>query len=249
MRLNSLPILVLISADAEWRAVKEILQPKEVLNSPYGEFFIQPYPRLNYPQGVIFFQGGWGKICAAGSAQYGIDRFQPILLFNLGTCGGIAGRIKRGQIVLVEKTIVYDLIEMMEPSDAVDRFYTSELDLSFLIEPYPCEVIKQTMLSADRDIQVEEIPWLVEKYGAAVCDWESGAIAFVAKKNHLPLVILRGVSDLVSPSGGEAYGNLALFHHSTYLVMKNLLENVEGWLGCVDFTAIASKSQVRTVQS
>lgn len=92
MRLNSQPILVLISANDEWGAVKEILQPGEVLNSLYGEFFIQPYPKLNHPQEVIFFQGGWGKIAAASSTQFGIDRFRPILLFNLGTCGGIAGR-------------------------------------------------------------------------------------------------------------------------------------------------------------
>lgn len=238
MRLNSKPVLVLISANAEWIAVKAFLKPREVFNSPYGEFFVHSYTKPNNPQEVIFFQGGWGKISAAGSTQFVIDQFEPILLFNLGTCGGIAGRIGRSQIVLVDKTIVYDLIELMDDNEAVQSFYVTEMDLSFLREPYPCEVERQTMLSADRDLLAEDIPFLVQKYQARVCDWESAAIAFVAKKNNMPLVILRGVSDLVSPSGGEAYGNPALFHQSTQVIMETLLETFEDWLACVDFSAI-----------
>ena len=49
---------------------------------------------------------------------------------------------------------------------------------------------------------------LIEKYNAVAADWESGAIAWVAKKNNTRVLILRGVSDLVDDSGGEAYGNL-----------------------------------------
>ena len=240
MSLTSKAVLVLISADAEWAAVKQILQPREISRSPFGEFFYQT-PGSNYPQEVIFFQGGWGKIAAASSTQFGIDRFRPILLLNLGTCGGIAGRIERGQIVLVEKTIVYDLIEQMDNNEDVQIYYASDLDLSFLLEPYPCAVKRQIMLSADRDLLAEDIPFLVQKYNATVCDWESAAIAFVAKRNAVPLVILRGVSDLVSPSGGEAYGNLALFHQSTTSIMKNLLEKFEGWLACVDHLILESK--------
>ncbi|MCX8063052.1 MAG: 5'-methylthioadenosine/S-adenosylhomocysteine nucleosidase [Anaerolineales bacterium] len=247
MNINSKPILVLISADAEWNAVKEIIRPGETHTSPYGEFFVQTRTKPNHPQELIFFQGGWGKISAAGSTQYGVDRFFPSVLFNLGTCGGIAGRIERGQIVLVESTVVYDLIEMMEASEEVHNFYTTDLDLSFFAEPYPFDVKRQTMFSADRDILAEDIPFLVKKYGATVCDWESAAIAFVAKRNSVPLVILRGVSDLVSQEGGEAYGNLALFHQSTYSIMENLVDNFEYWLDCVDFTVIESLLTSKTL--
>ena len=65
---------------------------------------------------------------------------------------------------------------------------------------------------------------LVEKYEAVAADWESGAIAWVAKKNGTRLLILRGVTDLVGTDGGEAYGNLGLFHTRTKEVMKDLFE-------------------------
>lgn len=59
-------VVVLISADAEWVAVKQLLSPGYPHRSPFGEFFLGHSPS-NYPQELIFFQGGWGKICAAGS--------------------------------------------------------------------------------------------------------------------------------------------------------------------------------------
>ncbi len=79
-----------------------------------------------------YFHGGWGKISAAATTQYVIDHFQPDLLVNLGTCGGFEGRIARGTIILVTKTIVYDIIEQMsEPEEAIAH-YSTELDLSWL---------------------------------------------------------------------------------------------------------------------
>lgn len=34
-------------------------------------------------------RGGWGKIDAAAAAQYGISRWQPSVVINLGTCGDL----------------------------------------------------------------------------------------------------------------------------------------------------------------
>jgi nucleoside phosphorylase len=62
---------------------------------------------------VLFFWGGWGKIAAAGSTQYVIDRWRPQLLVNLGTCGGFDGAIERDMVVLAIKTVVYDIVEQM----------------------------------------------------------------------------------------------------------------------------------------
>jgi hypothetical protein len=52
----------------------------------------------------------------------------------------------------------------------------------------------------------------------------------VAKRNKTPLVILRGVTDLVDTKGGEAYGNLEVFEAGTRKVMKDLLERFDAAL-------------------
>ena len=83
-------------------------------------------------------------------------------------------------------------------------------------------MVRGLLVSADRDILAGDIPGLVEKYGAVAADWESGAIAWVAQKNGLRCLILRGVTDLVGATGGEAYGNIQVFHENTKTVMKDI---------------------------
>ena len=222
-------IVVIISANAEWRVVKELYPNLPLQTSPFGEFADLQLGTFE----LQFFHGGWGKISAAATAQYLIDYFQPDLLVNLGTCGGFAGRVETGTVILVERTLVYDIIEQMGDGAEAIEHYASTLDLSWLAEPYPHPVSRGLLVSADRDIVLEDIPMLIEKYNAVAADWESGAIAWVAKKNKMRLLILRAVTDLVGGDGGEAYGNIELFHERTKIVMKALIEQLPDWLALV----------------
>ncbi|GAB4398197.1 MAG: hypothetical protein OHK0031_17920 [Anaerolineales bacterium] len=214
--------VILISANAEWRAVKELLRPAALEVTPFGESFVQ--------DGARFMLGGWGKISAAASAQYALDHFSPLFLVNLGTCGGFAGRIERGALLLVERTITYDIFEQMGDSAAALEQYSVALDTSWLgTLPAAPPLQRGLLLSADRDIFPADIPALIEKFDARAADWESSAIAWVAARNGARALILRGVTDLVSPLGGEAYGDLALFHSRTRQVMENLLAWWRAW--------------------
>jgi adenosylhomocysteine nucleosidase len=217
--------LVLISANAEWRAVREILNPIKIQKSPFGESFVI--------DDLIWFQGGWGKVSAAATTQYAIDHFHPRLLVNLGTCGGFEGYVERGTVILVTKTIVYDIFEQMsDPNEAI-LHYSTDLDLSWLPNPLPCRVQPGLLVSADRDIIPGDIPNLVSRYRAVAADWESGAIAWVAKQNGVRCLILRGVTDLVGIGGGEAYDNIELFNKNTRSIMKTLINQLPVWLAAV----------------
>jgi len=219
-------ILTVISANSEWRAVKELFPALQFRESPFGEFADLALGA----QRLTLFHGGWGKVSAAASAQYVIDRFAPDLLINLGTCGGFAGRIQIGTVILVERTLIYDIIEQMGDGAEAIEHYASFLDLTWLPSNLPHPVSRGLLVSADRDILADDIPMLIETYGAVAADWESGAIAWVARKNGTRCLILRGVSDLVGGDGGEAYGNLELFHQRTKTVMKNLFDQLPDWL-------------------
>jgi adenosylhomocysteine nucleosidase len=223
-------IVVIISANAEWRVVKELYPKIEIQHSPYGEFAELVSPTLNVKR-LTLFHGGWGKISAAATAQYVIDHFQPDLLVNLGTCGGFAGRIETGTIMLVERTLVYDIIEQMGDGVEAIEHYSTDIDLSWLTMDHgQPSVVRGLLVSADRDIVPKDIPMLIEKYDAVAADWESGAIAWVAKKNKTRLLILRGVSDLVGWDGGEAYGKIEIFHERTKTVMRELFRQLPEWL-------------------
>lgn len=235
-------IIILISANAEWRAVKELFPNLELRQTPFGESAdLRPFDKLRAGLSTFdltLIHGGWGKISAAATAQYVIDHFHPDLLINLGTCGGFAGRIQTGTVILVERTLVYDILEQMGDGAEAIEHYATNIDLSWLVDGGKGlmdheKMVRGLLVSADRDIVVEDIPMLIEKYGAVAADWESGAIAWVAKKNGTRLLILRAVTDLVGADGGEAYGNIELFHARTKEVMKLLFEQLPKWLEIV----------------
>jgi adenosylhomocysteine nucleosidase len=112
LHAKDLPFAVLISANAEWKAVRPQFAGAAVHKSPYGEFFFVNIQR----ERVLFFHGGWGKVAAAGSTQYVIDHFKPARLINLGTCGGVEGRVKRLAVVAPDKVVIYDIAEAMGDS-------------------------------------------------------------------------------------------------------------------------------------
>ena len=148
----------------------------------------------------------------------------------------IEGAIPRDTIILAERTLVYDIIEQMgDPDAALERFATN-LDLSWLKEPYPMLVHRGLLLSGDRDLVAEEVPELHARFGAVAGDWESGAIAWVAARNGVRCLILRGVTDLVGPGGGEAYdGTMEFFTERAHAVMTELMHALPEWLACVDW--------------
>ncbi len=217
-------VVVIISAIAEWKAVKEIFPQLKVNDSAYGESSIVNLGGYD----LKLYHSGWGKIASAGMMQYVIDHDQPDLVVNLGTCGGFEGLVDLGDLVLVERTFIYDIVELMGDLNIID-YYASTLDLSWLPKPYPHPVRPGMIASADSDLPPNKIAPL-KAYGAIVGDWESGALAWVAAKNKQKLLILRGVSDLVSEESGEAYDNLPLFEERTKGVMRRLFKQLPDWL-------------------
>ena len=218
--------VVLISAGAEWRALlqgpaNDLPEKSGLDQSPYGEWF---EARINSRR-VIFLHGGWGKVAAAASTEYAIQRWQPQHLLNLGTCGGFAGLTEVGEIMLAQETLIYDIIEQMgDPQAAIQRYtcrtYWPDMDA---LEKLPFPVRRVRLVSADRDILSSDIPGLIEQYGAVAADWESGAIAWVAERHNLPCLILRGVTDLVSTSSGEAYGGIEIYRNRSRGIMQILV--------------------------
>lgn len=228
--MNPTPVraVVIVSANEEWKSVERRYAHLPAQGCPFGTF----YEAAIGGQALIFLHGGWGKTAAAASAQYAVCRWQPRLLINLGTCGGLHGKIERGEIILVEETWMYDVIERMGDARQALEQYHVRLNLSWLREPYPFGVRQGMLLSADQDIDPARVAELKAAYGGVAADWESGAIAWVAQRNHTPCLILRAVTDLVDERGGEAYGCWEVFTSNTRAVMDRFLDHLSQWLAC-----------------
>ena len=226
---------IAISAQAEWAVVRAAHRDAALEYTPWGEAFARVIDAGGRALPVVFFHGGWGKVAAAGSTQYAIARWKPRYLVNLGTCGGFGDSIERYTILLFERTIIYDIQEAMGDAAEAIAAYTTTLDLSWLRGTDPSSVRRSLLLSADRDLRPTELAELSARYRAIAADWESGAIAYICQRNHQRALILRGVSDLVHPTGASAYGNMAHFEEGTERVMQKLLADLPLWLArCPD---------------
>ncbi|MBM9502382.1 5'-methylthioadenosine/S-adenosylhomocysteine nucleosidase [Leptospira sp. 201903071] len=212
-------ICILIASDYEWEYTKKYFSISAANSTPLGEWFCQSF--LEVP--VTFFHTGWGKISAAASTQYVIDLFRPEFLINIGTCGGFQGRIEKNDLVLATKTITYDIFEKISDPKTAIEYYISETDWRILPETFAKRFKREAIASGDSDIDPKDIKGFIEKYDVSVADWESSAIAFVAKKNRRRILILRGVSDLVSETSGEVYGSEENFFLGVRAVLDKII--------------------------
>jgi adenosylhomocysteine nucleosidase len=223
----AMKIVVVISAFGEWEAVKGLFPDVRLDQYLYGECF-----EVSLHDHVLtFFHTGWGKTASAGALQYILDHYAPDFVINLGTCGGFAGVTNRGDVILVERTFIYDIVELMDSADVTD-YYASSLDLSWLAYPDPFPVRRGLIASADSDLLPEKIP-LLKSHGALAADWESASLAWVARKNNARLLILREVSDIVSEEGGEVYDQIEIFNERAKEIMQMLVNQLPGWVSAV----------------
>jgi len=220
-------LAIIISAIAEWDGVKPLFPSVRIERFPYGECLQTQIDN----QPVTFFHTGWGKTASAGALQYILNIYSPDLVINLGTCGGFEGSVEQGDVILVDQTFIYDIVELMGDLNILG-YYASTLDLSWLAEPYPHPVRRGIIASADSDLPPQKIPFLKSK-GAIAADWESAAFAWVARKNDARLLILRAVSDMVSEEGGEAYDNIEIFNERAKDIMQKLIGQLPDWLKLV----------------
>lgn len=228
---DGLSAAVLVSANAEWSVVKSRHAGERFQRSPCGEYF---FKNIKLPHGsdarLLFFHTGWGKVAASAATQYVIQRWDPPLLINAGTCGGFEGAIDRFTVLVATNTVIYDIVERMGDADAAIRDYATPINLDWLKGKDPDGVRRTVLVSGDQDLDPGRISELRTKYGAVAADWESGAIAYVARINGKRLLILRGVSDLVGPGGGEAYQKIEVFRRNTETVMTKLLADLPLWI-------------------
>jgi adenosylhomocysteine nucleosidase len=213
-------VVALISASAEWKILRAQLPDEPLHDTPLGPWFSH---RIG-AEDVVFFHGGYGKVAAAGSTQFAIDRWHPGLLVNLGTCGGFGGERKVGDIVLASETYIYDVIELMgDPDEAIEDFHT-RLDPTQWPARLAHRVVIGPIVSADRDIDPAAPRALQAKYHASVGDWESGAIAWVAARNHTRVIILRGVTDVIDAAGADpTYHAAGAWERASIAVMASLV--------------------------
>ena len=146
---------------------------------------------------AVLIISGIGKVSAALSTQLLIDKYNPDFIVNFGTCGGMDNKVEILKYYAVEKCCQFDF-DLREldgvPLGYIQEyksvyFYPSLLGLEFLQ--------KADLASADRFTNDEnDISSIVNQVKCSLRDMEGGAIGQVCTSNNIPLVMIKGVTDV-----------------------------------------------------
>ncbi len=223
-------IVILITAEAEWKVTMGFYGVTNPESGPYASFR-NTILVSGRTQPVVFVYSGSGKIAAAAASQFAVDHWCPSLLVNVGTCGGFDGDVAEGEVILAEQTAVYDICEQSGGQQIMEVRFTTNLKLPWQNPPYPLNAKPGVIVSADRDLVPVEIQSLREKFGAVAADWESAAVAHVVRTiNNIECLIVRACSYIVGNAGSTIYGSSIAFELQVSKVMPPLLETLPEWL-------------------
>lgn len=168
--------------------------------------------------GILAYAGGVGKVNAAMSAQYFIDRYQPDWIVNAGVAGSFHD-LPIGTVVLAEDFVQHDidtsavdgvpgLIPTLNltalPTDQPDRAGAILTGLGVAFERGRVATGDVFMTKGDRANAV------AAEFSPTLCEMEGCAIAQVCLRNQVKFTALKSVSDrLCQDNSVDEYFNFS----------------------------------------
>lgn len=180
-----------------------------------------------FGEDVALVISGIGKVSAALSCQAAIDEYKPQAIINFGTAGGVDGTVTPREYYAVKNCCQFDFD--LRDVDNVPLGYIQEYDRVFFDgNTYKPKTLieERNLASADRFTESEKDNNAVLSLGCSLRDMEGGAIAQVCASCGVPLLIVKGVSDVTgSGSTAEQFRkNLTAVSKGFPFVIKKLLK-------------------------
>ena len=146
--------IVIVSAIAEWNGVKPLFPEAEIETFPYGECFTASLRGRD--DHVLPHRLGEDCLRRCDAIP---DRSTPprSASSTSGRAAASKESLNKGEVILVDRTLVYDIVELMGDLD-ITSYYASSLDLRWLADPLPHPARRALIASADSDLPPQKIP-------------------------------------------------------------------------------------------
>ena len=180
-------------------------------------------------QNAVLIVSGIGKVSAALSTQLAIDEYNPDFIFNFGTCGGMDNTVEILKYYAIEKCCQFDFD--LRELDGVPLGYIQEYHSVYF--PTCLDGLdflkKSTLASADRFTNDQnDINAIVNEVNCSLRDMEGGAIGQVCASNNVPLIMIKGITDVHGSGTAQEqfYQNLKQVGEGFPAVILKAVENV-----------------------
>lgn len=156
---------------------------------------------------IVLIKSGVGKVNAASTTQYIIDTYKPKFIINTGVAGSLSSDLKVGDVVIAEKMVQhdFDVTAFGSPKGYMDNgvepdkptiYYSDKKLIDNFTEKTNKNLKKGTIATGDIFVTDKNLKNNIKKeFNADVIDMESAAIVQTAKRNNIPVLVLRTISD------------------------------------------------------
>lgn len=154
---------------------------------------------------VVLAQSGIGLVNAASCLTWLLARFSPALVVSAGSAGGFPGAVVVGNVV-VGDTMTYSTADAVAFGYQLGQIpgmpVAFEADPASVAAALQVEgVVAGQLVAGDMFIAEHLLSDLRERFPDAVAtDMESTAVAQVAHSAGVPMISVRGISDLCGPA-------------------------------------------------
>ena len=185
---------------------------------------------------LFVIDAGAGEISAAAATQVLISEFDADLILNFGVVGALTEDTRTAELCIVERAIHYDF----DTTDWLDLprgqypGYESPylaadaalLQKALTIKP---DLKKVTCASADKFVsQPAAKAALHADYGANVCEMEAAGILLTCRRNGVPCLLLKAVSDTLTGGGREFMQELRRVSDICFDVLDQIVRGIRG---------------------
>jgi adenosylhomocysteine nucleosidase len=149
---------------------------------------------ITIPKNIAVAYTGIGKINAATVTQSAIIHYQPSLIINFGTAGGLNPKLR--ELVTIGRVIQRDMNAQPLAPRGITPFCTKPAEYLSQSGKYICGTGDSFVTSTD--------PWLIEQK-VDVVDMELFAIAAIAHQYQIPWCSYKFISDAADDQAGEQW--------------------------------------------
>ena len=167
---------------------------------------------------IILSKSGIGKVNSAANTQYIIDKYMPNYIINTGCAGSLTNKLKVMDTVISSFVTYHDFtpIRIMKYSTPDDGNIKADEKLISITEVSP--ITSGDCFVTDSKVRDE----IYNRTKATIVDMESASIGHISRKNNVPFVCIRTVSDFAD--GNDDFEKEA-GERSTEIV-KKIIENL-----------------------
>lgn len=187
-------IAIVVALKREAQSVLDCFEELKEINFAKKQIYLGKL----FGKDCVLAISGIGKVNASLTTQLLIDKYSPEFVLNFGTAGGVDSSVNSLEYYAVEKCCQFDFD--LRDLDGVPLGYIQDYDTAF----FPACTVnfkvgyeKKVLATADRFTESKIDTQDIIEIGCNLRDMEGGAIAQVCYTNNVPLLMIKGITDVV----------------------------------------------------